>query len=203
MPDMCDPVVSIQRSDIRDAVEAHEAWGVLASNTLVLAPGPLDWLHDDGIPTEVLIVPVAGRDDAPEAVERITIASATVLGFAEHPKGAAALLHLTRASRHRPTMQEFSASDLVAPLAENPDVWHALEQAGAVPAGIRETRPARVLGSVPEATPPAFLAERQVRRTYQVRDNTSPDISEVAGSTCRPFPACQRRPPRKPKRKRP
>ena len=143
-------VVSVQDATAPDAVTGHLAWGVLIDAALVAVPGPLDWLLDGAAPRlEVLIADVApGR---PGLVERIRPERIDLWGLAGHATEAVALVRLGRPWPEQPEVGTVDPDLFHGNLdPSQPDVWTALEIAGAVPLGIREWSPREVLGLVME-----------------------------------------------------
>ncbi|WP_189864089.1 hypothetical protein [Streptomyces poonensis] len=167
---------------MHDAVTGHVAWGVLTERDVVAVPGPLDWLRDEGTRIEVLLASAPRNGNEAGFVERIKIADAAVLGLDASPEGAAAFLRLTHDSLHRPVADNFQQRRFEELLAADPDVWRALEGAGAVPPGIRDLPRTRVLG-------PVRNWELTRRRGF-VRDDAGRTVDEVSIRICDWFPTC-------------
>jgi hypothetical protein len=156
----CVGVVSIQRDGAGDAVDRHLSWGMLVDADAVIVPAPLDWLRDPDVTFQVLIA--SARRTGPGLVERIQVRSATTIGLAAQPDGAAAMLRLAQPSAHRPFAEGFDSAAIEAALGADPDVWTALEITGVLPADVRTFPVSEVLG-------PVSIWERD-RRENLVRD---------------------------------
>jgi len=177
---VCEPVVSVQRTGVSDAVEGHIAWGALMSQDLVAVPGPLDWLRDDSLLFEVLVA--SARQDEPGFVERIRPEKVTILGVTDRPEAAAAVFRLTHPTRHQPAVKSFHRRDFEAVLASDPDVWTALEAVRAVPAGIQDFPRDQILGPVRDW-------EAVLRRDL-VRDHSRGTVGELGSLWCSFVPWC-------------
>lgn len=179
----CQPVVSIQQDVEGDAVARHLCWGVLVDDDVVVVPGPLGWLRDTSVVLEVLLA--SARRSGPGVVERIRLRHAEISGLRSVADDAAAILRLASPSRHRPFPSRCDRDELAARLTENPNVWTALEDVGAVPKGVPDLPVSAVLG-------PVARWERQ-RREQLVRDGLVAKPVDVASSwCCAAFPICCR-----------
>ncbi|WP_459643364.1 hypothetical protein [Kineococcus sp. NUM-3379] len=144
--------VSVQRGTAADPVEGHLAWAVALDVDVVVAHGPLDWLHG-GERLEVLAA--AGDEPGPGGaagppVQRLTVRGAHELGLADDPGGAVAVLRLTGPLYRGGAGRCFEPAVLDEALAAGTDVWAALEDAGVVPAGLRGQPHAELLARVGE-----------------------------------------------------
>ncbi|MER6694914.1 hypothetical protein [Streptomyces minutiscleroticus] len=177
-----EPVVSIQQAYVSDVAEGHLAFAALVAHDCVAVPGPLDWLRDEKIPLEVLLIPVGGEE--PGVVERIRPARAEIIGFASHPEGAVAFLYLAQPSRYCPTAGVLRAEDFEKSLsAGEKDMWKALEAAGGVPT--RAQAPSwdaalRTVSGIEEA-----------QRRELVRTELFQTAAEVAVKVCPPMKGCR------------
>jgi len=140
------PVVSVQRVAAGDAVARHLAWGALVDADVVVAPTPAAWLLDPEVTFEVLLA--SSRRTGPGVTERLPVRQAALAGLQGSPDGAIAVLRLAHPSAHRPFTGAGDVDDLARRLAEAEDVWAALEEAGAVPRGVRNLPVEAVLGPV-------------------------------------------------------
>lgn len=164
------PFVSIQRVDIAGQVERHLAWGVLI-NTDVVVVDLAEWPAEGRL--EVLI---ASHPETGPVVERIGMAKVEIVGVEGHPEAAVAAVKLAHASLQLPMSVDFDLRVVRRELAQDDDLWGALERIGYVPEGIRDTDTVSVLGLVAKW--------EDILRNELIRDRSSQNGDEVALRMC-------------------
>lgn len=175
----CEPIVSIQLANISDPVDGHRSFGVLMAPDTVVVPGPTDWL-DDTTSFEALLA--TAERDGPGTVERIKVGSATVLGLDTAPGGGVGIMTLTHPAQHEPTVRITDTQAFETALGADPDLWTALETAGAIPPGIRGLPANAVLGPVRDW-------EQAHRATWPIR-NFPHDPGTISVRWCKIIRTC-------------
>lgn len=119
------PMVSVQRRGAGDAAQAHLVWGALVDPDVVVAP----WSAElTAVGVEVLLA--SAYTDRPMEIERIGVTGIERHGLAGAPDGAMAVLRLSHASNHPPSVTAAGRPTL----GRDGDLWGALRSAGVVPA---------------------------------------------------------------------
>lgn len=143
-------VVSVQIAGFDEKPqEGHLATGLLVSPDQVLVPAAPAGLPEAAEGVDLLVLPLplgeGGRIERLRA-ERLLVADAR----SGDERGRFAVIRMANASRHQPSVGEFTGCELDAELRANEgDLWAALEAIGAVPAGAREAITPELLREVP------------------------------------------------------